>query len=103
MTYEFECPACGARKEVIARMKDRDLIDESCPKCGEAMEQFWSRMSFRLGRSDGQETGFYFYDYGKGATWDLTPKGKFQRLVKDGVLSDPFDSVPERKNLDVEV
>lgn len=91
MTYDFECPL-GHKTRVFCSMKERDNIDNSCPTCGKELEQIWESMQFTLsGGVGGKETGFYFHDYGKGATWDLTPPGKMARLKKAGIIRDPFD------------
>jgi DUF971 family protein len=52
----------------------------------------------KLGMTPGKRSGFYEYDYGKKATWDLTVPGKMEELKKAGVLRDPFDDVPSKGN-----
>lgn len=96
MVYEFECAKCGARTEVRCSMRERDNLSDTCP-CGGHLDQFWSRMQFRLGQTFGRDSGFYNQDYGKHVTWDLTVPGKMERLKKEGIIKDPFDDVAPRE------
>ena len=38
MTYDYKCPGCGHRFDVIKSVKDID-VNETCPKCGEFAER----------------------------------------------------------------
>ena len=93
MKYEFRCLEHPEKKqEVWCTWREFDNIEvEKCPVCGERLEQelgtgdrSWFAQTF------GKWTGVYDYDYGKKATWDLTPKGKLQELTRLGVCGDPF-------------
>lgn len=102
MRYEFKCLDDGERLMFVCPYKERDTLHPHCPLCGQEMEQDYTFYGYRLGRKDGKDTGFYDYDYGKKATWDLTPPGKIERLKKAGTIHDPFDDVPPRSG-DVEL
>lgn len=99
--YEFECRAC--RERFTRLMHHQDYTEPPCPLCGDATDQVFDKGNggFTLGMTPGKRSGFYDYDYGKKATWDLTAPGKMEQLKKAGVIRDPFDEVPKRSNPDV--
>lgn len=99
MRYEYRCLNHPDQKVTLhlPMSEDKSWTHGNCPKCNSPLEM-------DLGKGDihrshfvlvyGKEQGVYDYDYGKRATWDLTPRGKMERLKKDGVIKDPFDSGP---------
>ena len=97
MRYEFRCVDHPEIKQIVycpASLRDT-IIPETCQICGQKFDQElkghgggWFNFEY------GKETGAYDYDYGKKATWDLTPKGKMDRLKKEGIIRDPFDYGP---------
>jgi predicted nucleic acid-binding Zn ribbon protein len=89
--YEFKCDKCQGRKLVVMPASQRDaFIEPEC--CGSRMEQTYESYGYAFSMGEaGKRTGIYEYDYGKKATWDLTPPGKMDALKKAGVLRDPFD------------
>jgi len=102
MIYEYRCLQHPHRVLVVSRpIHEQDKWQEgTCPECGEPLELdldghggSWFNFTY------GKYTGCYDYDYGKKATWDLTPKGKMQKLEKEGVIVDPFKKVAEKTNL----
>lgn len=55
--YEYECGACGLRKDFIQKMSDDPLTD--CPQCGEsALKKRVSAAAFRLKGGGWYETDF---------------------------------------------
>lgn len=90
MRYEFKCE-CGKGKVFVTPASERDLLDPVECECGKVMEQDYEGGGFKFAMTPGRESGVYAQDYGKQATWDLTPPGKMERLKKAGVLRDPFD------------
>jgi len=81
------CDECGRREEVVQSVHDADPV----VICHGPM--VWAPTTVPTGRfafTPGRETGAYEYDYGKKATWDLTPPGKYDRLRHDGVVENPF-------------
>ena len=76
-------------------MKEDDLDRGSCPTHDVTCQ--WSPQPFHhtYAWTPGRETGVYKLDYGKYATHDLTVKGKFERLRRDGAVSDPFQDFKE--------
>lgn len=99
MRYEFRCINHPEVMEEVYKpwQEQNEWTHGTCHVCGEPLE-------LDLGSGDGHRsffrqtfgkwTGVYEYDYGKKATWDLTPKGKIQTLKHQGVIRDPFDSGP---------
>lgn len=86
--YEFKCKK-GHKAEKALSIDARDSA-QRC-KCGSVQERLPSTFTHTFKWTPGQSyTGVYKLDHGKFATHDLTPKGKFERLVKEGVCSDPF-------------
>jgi len=55
--YEYRCPTCGARVEVLQRVNDPP---PSCGQCGRAMEKQVSSASLQF-----KGSGFYITDYGR--------------------------------------
>ncbi len=91
-SLEYTCDACGVEVERLESVHDPVEDVFPCRACDTGRMQ-WTPTVVPLGHfayTPGKETGVYENDYGKRATWDLTPKGKYQRLIKDGVVSDPF-------------
>ena len=108
MKYEYRCLEHPDQKKVITlpMSADKGWTHGLCPICGSPLELELGlgddhRSRFRL--TYGKMTGVYDYDYGKKATWDCTAPGKMDYLKKEGIIKDPFDSVPERTNMDVEI
>jgi putative FmdB family regulatory protein len=56
--YEYECPACGHRFEVIQKFSDEPV--SSCPVCGAAPRKLLSAPAFQL-----KGSGWYVTDYAK--------------------------------------
>lgn len=54
--YEFQCPECGERTEVIQKISDAPAAE--CPKCGAGMKKLISAPSFQL-----KGSGWYKTDY----------------------------------------
>ena len=54
--YEFKCPECGERTEVIQKISDAPA--SQCPKCGAEMKKLFSAPSFQL-----KGSGWYKTDY----------------------------------------
>lgn len=89
MRYEYECEG-HERKSFIMSVKEHEEFKPICAVCGKAMEQLYFPLGSYFNYKPGRETGVYDYDYGKKATWDLTPPGKMERLKKEGVVRDSF-------------
>ena len=88
--YEFKCRKC---KELVEKvMSVGDYTEPTC-ECGGETDQVWSNGhgGFSFSQTYGKWTGIYDYDYGKKATWDLTPPGKLEALQKAGKIADPFE------------
>jgi len=96
--YEFECTRCGYRFTRVMHVKE--YKEPPCPSCLHTTEQVYEHAhhGIKLGMTPGKRSGFYEYDYGKKATWDLTVPGKMEELKKAGVIRDPFDDVPSKGN-----
>jgi len=55
--YEYECQACGSRKEVLQKMSDEPITD--CSECGKSeMKKLISAAGFRLKGAGWYETDF---------------------------------------------
>jgi putative FmdB family regulatory protein len=55
--YEYECPACGYRDEVLQKITDKPL--KKCPNCGKnGLRKLMSAPVFRLKGSGWYETDF---------------------------------------------
>jgi len=55
--YEYECRACGHRKEAIQKMSDDPLVD--CPACNKPeLKKLISAAAFRLKGGGWYETDF---------------------------------------------
>jgi putative FmdB family regulatory protein len=55
--YEYECPNCGYRDEVLQKITDKPL--KKCPSCGKAgLKKLMSAPVFRLKGSGWYETDF---------------------------------------------
>lgn len=54
--YEYECPSCGKRFELIQRFSDEPI--SICPECGGHLHKLISHSSFIL-----KGTGWYVTDY----------------------------------------
>ncbi len=55
--YEYECAACGHRKEAIQKISDEPLKD--CPECGKPeLKKLVSATAFRLKGGGWYETDF---------------------------------------------
>ena len=96
MKYEFRCLEHPEQKQVIfCSHKDLDTVQvKKCEICGETLEQELGTGDdhrSRFTQTFGKWTGVYDYDYGKKATWDLTPPGKLAELKRRGIVKDPFD------------
>ena len=62
--YEYECPACAHRFEVIQKFSDAPI--DICPKCGGAVSKLFSSPAIQF-----KGSGFYLTDYGRGGKSDL--------------------------------
>ena len=94
--YEFECQRCRYRFTRVMHVVE--YKEPPCPSCMDRTEQVYDHGNYgiKLGMTPGKRSGFYEYDYGKKATWDLTVPGKIDELRKAGVIPpDPFDKVPK--------
>lgn len=56
--YEYRCPSCDARVEVLQRVGDQP---PNCGQCGVAMEKLVSSASLQF-----KGSGFYITDYPRG-------------------------------------
>jgi putative FmdB family regulatory protein len=55
--YEYECPSCGFRDEVLQKINDKPL--KKCPTCGKSgLRKLMSAPVFRLKGSGWYETDF---------------------------------------------
>jgi putative FmdB family regulatory protein len=55
--YEYECPSCGFRDEVLQKISDKPL--KKCPNCGKnGLKKLMSAPVFRLKGSGWYETDF---------------------------------------------
>jgi putative FmdB family regulatory protein len=55
--YEYECPSCGYRDEVLQKITDKPL--KKCPTCGKSgLKKLMSAPVFRLKGSGWYETDF---------------------------------------------
>lgn len=55
--YEYECQACGHKKEVLQKISDAPLT--KCPKCGKPeLKKLISAAGFRLKGAGWYETDF---------------------------------------------
>src|SRR6202008_1016016 len=55
--YEYECPNCGCRDEVLQKITDKPL--KKCPSCGKTgLKKLMSAPVFRLKGSGWYETDF---------------------------------------------
>ena len=55
--YEYECPNCGYRDEVLQKINDKPL--KKCPSCGKSgLRKLMSAPVFRLKGSGWYETDF---------------------------------------------
>ncbi len=55
--YEYECQACGYKKEALQKLSDEPLVD--CPECGKPkLKKLISAAGFRLKGSGWYETDF---------------------------------------------
>jgi len=55
--YEYECQACGYKKEALQKLSDAPLVD--CPECGKPkLKKLISAAGFRLKGSGWYETDF---------------------------------------------
>ncbi len=57
--YEYKCPSCNQRFEVMQRIADPPL--DTCETCGGPLEKLISAPSFQF-----KGSGWYVTDYGKG-------------------------------------
>ena len=68
--YEYECAACGHRKEAIQKISDEPLKD--CPECGKPeLKKMVSAAAFRL-----KGGGWYETDFKSGNKKNLADGGK---------------------------
>ncbi|GMR08075.1 MAG: zinc ribbon domain-containing protein [Gammaproteobacteria bacterium] len=68
--YEYECEACGHRKEALQKISDEPLTD--CPECGQdELRKLVSAPSFRL-----KGNGWYETDFKDGSKKNQTDSGK---------------------------
>ena len=68
--YEYECAACGHRKEAIQKISDEPLKD--CPECGKPeLKKLVSAAAFRL-----KGGGWYETDFKSGNKKNLADGGK---------------------------
>lgn len=68
--YEYECKACGHRKEALQKMADKPLTD--CPECGQdKLHKLVSAAGFRL-----KGSGWYETDFKTGDKKNLIDSGK---------------------------
>ncbi len=87
--YGFKCEKCGEEVEVFMHLNEY-VVPEHCG--GKMNVDLRGHGGFTLQQTPGKWTGFYDYDYGKKATWDLTPPGKLEELRRRGVIAqDPFE------------
>jgi len=66
-TYDYECPECGHREEILKKHSNTD-INEVCPECGKFMQRLLSAPAFHL-----KGTGWYVTDYKKNKKPDKKP------------------------------
>ncbi|RXZ43369.1 FmdB family zinc ribbon protein [Crenobacter cavernae] len=60
--YEYQCPACGVRKEHLQKMSDAALA--ACPECGSAdYQKLVSAAGFQL-----KGSGWYATDFKGGSS-----------------------------------
>ena len=87
--YEFECRGCGKHQTKIVPVAE---YEEPQCECGGTTDQvYYGAPPFVHTWIPGKWTGMYDLDYGKHATWDLTPPGKQEALKKAGVMRDHFE------------
>jgi len=68
--YEYECEACGHRKEALQKISDKPLTD--CPECGQdELRKLVSAPNFRL-----KGNGWYETDFKGGSKKNLPDSGK---------------------------
>jgi putative FmdB family regulatory protein len=71
--YEYECKACGHRKEAIQKMSDDPLVD--CPECSKPeLKKLVSASGFRLKGGGWYETDFKGGSKSAPAKTESTPK-----------------------------
>ncbi len=76
--YEYECAACGHRKEAIQKISDEPLKD--CPECGKPeLKKMVSAAAFRL-----KGGGWYETDFKSGNKKNLADGGKGADSSKGG-------------------
>lgn len=86
--YPFYCVKCKAKKELYWPIEAYDSLP--VPQCHGSMEQVPVAVGIKLAPTIGRDSGFYDLDYGKRATEDLTPPGKYNRMFKDGEVKNQF-------------
>jgi putative FmdB family regulatory protein len=105
--YEYECPSCGFRDEVLQAISDKPL--KKCPNCGKSgLKKLISAPVFRLKGSGWYETDFKSDKENKrnlaGAEKDEAPKTDAKAETKGEAKADakadakPADKKPETKS-----
>jgi len=85
--YEYECAACGRRREILQKFSDEPL--RKCPDCGESeLVKLISAAGFRLAGSGWYETDF------------KTDKRRNLAGGKDSQASDKGSDKPSGKSSD---
>lgn len=68
--YEYECQACGHKKEALQKISDAPLTE--CPECGEAeLVKMISAAGFRL-----KGAGWYETDFKSGSKKNIAGESK---------------------------
>ena len=105
--YEYECPNCGFRDEVLQAISDKPL--KKCPNCGKSgLKKLISAPVFRLKGSGWYETDFKSDKENKrnlaGAEKDEAPKTDAKADTKGEAKADakadakPADKKPDTKS-----
>ena len=68
--YEYECQACGHKKEALQKLSDDPLIE--CPECGKSeLKKLISAAGFRL-----KGGGWYETDFKSGSKKNIAGESK---------------------------
>ena len=91
--YEYECAACGHRKEAIQKISDEPLKD--CPECGKPeLKKMVSAAAFRL-----KGGGWYETDFKSGNKKNLADGGKGADSGKSSGKGDDSGSAAKGKSV----
>lgn len=86
--YPFQCSKCPNYVEREWSIHDYDNLP--IPVCHGPMEQVVFASGIKFAQTLGRDSGIYSLDYGKRATEDLTPPGKYNRMFRDGEVKNQF-------------